>query len=607
MGSLLSAQFSRTTLGGLGARKLRALASALQLSERLTTQALDVFALMGESWADWAVGDAPVWPNDISDDGTPFEFSASFDGTSPRLRMLVESQTEPISRMSSWEAGLALGERLRATGLADLSMFDEIRDLFVPHAAAQGRFSLWHAAVVEQGRPALFKAYVNPCLFGTRSAPYVVERALQRLGFEEAWRFVKERLSSDPNTEVRYFSVDLEQPEQARVKIYLGCSDTAWAVDRLIAGARNVQSDDAQHWLSALTASQGPFDKRPILNCFSFRRQQRVPDVTVHVPIRCYVKHDAEALARVSTLLTAADAERLSASLSAVSERPLNVGRGLLTYASLRREDEATRVTVYLAPEAYSITSRRPTVPPANGFSSGVHKASLKTLPGSSLMTDVLTFIARYEQLLCAQPLFRHLGGAGTTEQAERVSAYLSLLVLWLGDLFRFAQDRVSDPGIALGLAELSRVAAARAARFRQELQDIGLSPNNLSLYTEEHSLIREVAFARVADVVSAEEDCVRLGIVLSISATCAQVLKAGTAFAERAVLAPARRVAPVDPLDPKQRPPSESFEHFDSKLDLSQISMSELVASDVYAAIDRCFESVLRVVAMIDEVSFGA
>src|SRR6187401_1583831 len=122
MGSLVSTQSSGVTLGALGERKLRALAAALQLSERLTTQALEVFTLMGESWANWPVGDAPVWPNDISDDGTPFEFSASFDGHAPRLRMLVESQSERISRISSWAAGLALGERLKAEGRADLSL-----------------------------------------------------------------------------------------------------------------------------------------------------------------------------------------------------------------------------------------------------------------------------------------------------------------------------------------------------------------------------------------------------------------------------------------------------------------------------------------------------
>ena len=236
------------------------------------------------------MGDVPVWPNDISDDGTPFEFSVSFDGASPRLRMLVESQAEPISRVSTWSAGVALGERLKGAGLVNLSMFEQIRDLFEPHSSVQGRFSLWHAAVIEEGRPALFKAYLNPCLFGIGAAPYIVEQALRRSGFQAAWDFVEERLASDANAQIRYFSVDLEDPESARVKVYLGCSQSADAVDQLIAGAHNSRPHDARRWLDALTASSGPFDARPILNCFSFRRECADPDVTVHVPIRCYVK-----------------------------------------------------------------------------------------------------------------------------------------------------------------------------------------------------------------------------------------------------------------------------------------------------------------------------
>ncbi len=599
MGSLASSSTPGVTLGALGNRKLRALAGALELSSELTQQALGVFGVMSESWSEWAVGDTPVWPNDISDDGTPFEFSASFDGSAPRLRMLAESQAEPISRVSSWAAGLALGRRLQSAGLADLGLFEQIEDLFVPHSGSQGRFSLWHAAVVEEGQPALFKAYVNPGLFGVASAPYVVEQALRRLGFEQAWADIRERLASDVNAEVRYFSVDLEAAESARVKIYLGCSQSAAAVDRLIGHSRNSQPDDAQRWLATLTASQGPFDARPILSCFSFRHEHAQPEVTVHVPIRCYVKHDTEALARVSQLLTPTDTERLSRALSAVSERPLNVGRGLLTYASLRRERDATRVTVYLAPEAYSITSRRPSAPPPSGFSSGVHKTSPRKLTSSVTMADAQALIARQGELLRVQPLLTHMAGPGDLEQAEALVSHLSLLVLWLGDLFRFAQERATDPKVSPRLAEQAAAANARAQRFRAELDALqGLGPQTLSLYTEGHALIREVAFARVADVISANDDSVRLGMALSVSATCEALLLAGLAFVQRAAgQAPARQAATDE---------GARFEA-DTQPQLSLINLSDSVAVEVYAAIDRCFESVLRVVTAIDRATFGA
>jgi len=201
------------------------------------------------------------------------------------LRMLAESQVEPISKTSSWAAGLAFGKRLEAAGLADLSFFEQIQDLFAPHAAARTRFSLWHAAVLEDGKPALFKAYVNPCLLGSGSAPYGRRASAAPAWFADAWCFLAQRLAENPGAEIRYFSVDLEAADSARVKVYLGSSQSADAVDRLISGGRNSQPNDAQHWLHTLTASQGPFDARPILSCFSFRAGSVSPDVTVHVPI----------------------------------------------------------------------------------------------------------------------------------------------------------------------------------------------------------------------------------------------------------------------------------------------------------------------------------
>ena len=593
MGSLTSTQAHSVSLGALGRRKLRALAAALELSHELTAQALEVFSLMSGSWGDWAVGDSPAWPNDISDDGTPFEFSASFDGGAPRLRMLAESQTEPLSEHSSWAAGLLLGQRLRDKQLADMSVFEQVQDLFAPRAGrTHSRFSLWHAAVIEEGQPALFKAYVNPCILGTGSAPDLVEQALHRLGFDEAWTFLEQCLADNSSAQIRYFSVDLVAPEEARVKVYVGCAQSAQAVDRLIEGARNSEPDDAQRWLQTLTASQGPFDARPILSCFSFRRDLMTPDVTVHVPIRCYVKHDAEALARVSDLLTATDAARLSRALNAVSDRPLNVGRGLLTYASLRREAAAVRVTVYLAPEAYSITSRRPSVPvPSSDLSSGVHKTSQRNEAPS---VDLHARITRQVDLLHAHPLLSRLRQPGTLAQVQSLISHLSLLALWLGDLFRIARERATDPQTGHRLALHAAAAGALARQFRAELDALGLSAGSLSLYSEEHTVIREVAFAQVADLISAEDDFVRLGMVLAVSATSEELLRAGLAFTNRAL----------------GHPSALGADEGSSAEELPQLSlagMPEAVAADVCAAADRCFESLLRVVAALERATFGA
>ncbi|MEO7038295.1 MAG: tryptophan dimethylallyltransferase family protein [Polyangiaceae bacterium] len=594
MGSPAFKQIPGISLGALGKRKLRSLAAGMDLSEALTAQALDVFALMSESWADWAVGDSPVWPNDISDDGTPFEFSASFDGNSPRLRMLAEAQTEPISKVSSWAGGLALGKRLKAQRLADLTLFEQIQDLFVPLAGARSRFSLWHAAVLEEARPALFKAYVNPCLFGLGSAPYVVEQALRRLDFGDAWAFLEERLAHNPGVEIRYFSVDLAAPERARVKVYLGCGESAAAVDHLISSASNSQPQDAQQWLNTLTASQGPFDARPILSCFSFRHGLATPDVTVHVPIRCYVKHDTEALARVSNLMSPEDSQRLSRALAAVSERPLNVGRGLLTYASLRREASTVRVTVYVAPEAYNITSRRPSMPPAIDHNSGVHKTSPRAADQpAATMANVQALITRHQKLLREQGLLRHLHGPGDLAQAQLLASHLSLLVLWLGDLSRFACELASDPRVVARLVECTADERERGRRFSVMFEALGISAQAPPLFSAEHASLRELAFACMADVTSATDDRVRLGIVLAVSAICEELLSVAVAFAERVVTgAPSARVE-LGRFDEDTQP------------QLSLIGLTGEVGADVFAAAERCFESLLKVASAIDSAVF--
>ncbi len=595
MGSLAPLSSPGITLGALGKRKLEALARALGLSSALANQALAVFELMTGAWGDWALGDSPVWPNDISDDGTPFELSASFDGKSPKLRMLVENQAEPISKVSSWSAGLAFGKQLEALGLADLSSLEKIRDLFVPHVRAQSRFSLWHAAVLEEGRPTLFKAYLNPCLLGAGSAPYVVEQALRRLGYEDAWEFLERALAAEPSATLRYFSVDLAAPPSARVKVYVGCSESAAAVDRLLAGGQNSRPRDAHDWLGALTGSEGPFDARPILGCFSFRRGVAAPDVTVHVPIRCYVKHDAEALARISTLLAPGDGERLARALSAVSERPLHVGRGLLTYASLRREDSVVRVTVYLAPEAYSITSCRPSLPPASDFSSGVHKTSPgRALANSATMGDVQALIGRHANFLCEQPLLRHLRGAGTPTQVRQLVGHLSPLVRWLGDLSRLARDHATDAKIIAQLADCGWEERAQSLQFVAALEALGVSPREPPLFSEERDALRELAFARIADVISAHDDGVRLGVVLAVFAMSSEVLSAAVAFATRAMTGAER----------EQTTDLDRF-HEDTRPQLSMIVVTEDTVLDVFAAVERCFESMLKAATAIDRAVF--
>jgi hypothetical protein len=362
----------QTSLRTLGQAKLEALCQALELTSAHASAAAALFDLVSWPWGDCIAGATPIWTNDITDDCTPFELSVSFRGEHTDLRMLFESQMWPLSPTSTWQAGLDFGKRLRAAGKADLTLFERVCDLFAPRSAESQRFLLWHAAVLRDDGPPLFKAYLNPEIHGGPAASLLIERALKDLELAEAWQFVAARLrGTDPEaTRIPYFSLDLEDPKSARAKIYI-TADSSASVERLLDGSERSIAVAAKTWLKTLTGSEGPYRARPMLVCLAFRRGAASPDVTLHVPIRGYVQDDEEAASRVSTLLNQRNVQRLECAMEAVSGRPLSAGRGALTYASLQAPASSPRVTVYLAPEIHS-SPRAPQQP------SGTHALARK-------------------------------------------------------------------------------------------------------------------------------------------------------------------------------------------------------------------------------------
>jgi DMATS type aromatic prenyltransferase len=342
----------------LAVMKLGALSAGLGLSPKHREDAVKIFDLMSQRWAAQAAGIAPNWASDITDDGSPFEFSVALTGALPELRILVESQMFPTTPVSSWQAGLLLNERLRREAGADLTLFDAVVDLFAPVRRTFDRFSLWHAATVCPKGTAAFKIYLNPQIHGIDASFSVAEQAFHRVGLGDAWTSLRAGLPASPeSTALRFFSLDLAAPSEARAKIYVGFPgadlSTINRFHRAMAGC------DAMPWLQALTRSERQLGGRPILTCLAFRCGHAHPEVTVHVPIRSYVAHDQDALDRVRPLVCDRDAETIEASVKAMAGRPLEVGRGLVTYASVRHAGGSERITLYLAPEVYAIASPR--------------------------------------------------------------------------------------------------------------------------------------------------------------------------------------------------------------------------------------------------------
>jgi hypothetical protein len=349
---------TRTTHADVGERKLSRLCDGLSAPQRRGA-AIELFRFLTAGWSHWPVGDTPAWQTDITDDGTPFEFSVAFGGAAPQVRLLVESQQDPIGHLSSWCAGLRLNERLRSIAGVDLERFERIRELFVPGERAT-RFEMWHAAGLDPDGSPSFKLYLNPQVLGPQLAKGIVSEALKRLSLDEAWRFLSTRARGDgERNSFIYFSLDLSSAKTARVKVYVAHERaTAKDIEAALEGCADQGPGDATRWLSGLLGSLGPFEGRPLLTCFAFCSSGAPPRATLHVPVRSYLQSDAEAVERAGKFLQLQQAKALRSAVSQVCARPLEHGCGALTYVSFKRLRRDTCISAYIAPEAYTFDSR---------------------------------------------------------------------------------------------------------------------------------------------------------------------------------------------------------------------------------------------------------
>jgi hypothetical protein len=221
----------------------------------LIGQAIAAFDALASPWSTWALNGAPPWSNDITDDGTPFEFSVAFGERGTQVRLLSESQTLPMSPVSTWRAGLALNERLASEYGADLSSFHQVADLFAPSPSIASRFLIWHAVMLSQYAGPVFKLYLNPRLMGPEAAFGIVDQALKRLGLTQARQFFARRLRAE--SQVAYLSFDLISAAEQRIKVYVDHVGVGGDyIDEYVQGAKDIQPGQAASWIQRLTAGR---------------------------------------------------------------------------------------------------------------------------------------------------------------------------------------------------------------------------------------------------------------------------------------------------------------------------------------------------------------
>jgi len=345
------------SLQSFGSERLAALCQAVGFDGQDTQTVRRTFELMCAPWGKQDIEKIPAWRSDITDDHTPFEFSLAMEGGQPEVRFLLEAQGEPTTLRSSWEAALALNERLHRELGVPLERFEQVKELFEP-VDERARFGLWHAVCVAPGGAPTFKVYLNPFARGPEGAEELVRRAFERLGFTEAWRFLSTvAMRRGGLDQPIYFSLDLSEQRAARIKVYLAHREaTAEDIESVLSLAPEYAPGEPRGFCQALQAGVGRFHgARPTLTCLSFTSDEprRPSSVTLHFPIRCYAANDADALRRIRPLLDTESRALLEQSVKALARRPLEDGVGLIQWVSMRRQGGGRRATFYLATEAY--------------------------------------------------------------------------------------------------------------------------------------------------------------------------------------------------------------------------------------------------------------
>lgn len=589
--SRTQARQSQRTLLQLSTDKLERLCRALGY-EHLAPKAARALEQMSSGWGALPILTVPYWPSDITDDGTPVEFSVVLGGAQPELRLLVEPQQLPGDLQSNWQAGLKLTETLAVEQGASTRRFEEIRRLFAPDPAQSARFSIWHSVAYGASGETSVKVYLNPAIAGREEAPSRVQQALDALGMSAAWSFLSEHVGT--LGDYVYFALDMADTDSARVKVYAAYDARhVQEVDRRLAAAGMSSPGELAAWVESLTGGRAEPDSRPLQVCYSFWSGSAAPGATLYVPIRSSCNSDADALARTKGLLPLGDAAALERSVQAMIDRPLSAGRGMITYVARRVAADDPRVTIYLSPELYSVAATRPHdgAEVRTSMIRGLHTGHGAGAPPVSF-ARVLNVIEARRNELSAHPFLQHLRSAyGSLEEVQRISSRVAFFVMCFQDVLRLVYQLTSDPF-------LKRLAHTHALEdkghdrwYLNDLQRLGATVELRDVFSPEGEAIRDVAYTQISDVMRSADDHARLAVVLALEAAGGEFFQSMIQFVERQ-----KRSAGLMYFARKHQQVEQSHDVLaeEAQNELASLSLRPEAVPEVLAVVDRTFESMV-------------
>ncbi len=322
------------SFAGHGAERLRNLCRGLGLNAEREQEAQKVMSRFLTRWGDTAIGRAPRWKSDITDDHSPFEFSLAMDGLEPELRILVEAQAERPGLLASWEAGRALSRALAEEFGMPLDRLHSIEHLFAP-TDPSAKFAIWHAVALRADSP-----------LSSRSTSIRRPRAAAAREHRGAGhgppRLPRRRVPRSGRSldEIKYISLDMSSRPNARIKLYAAHHQATGAdIEAALSPASYYVSGEAADFCMNMAGQEGPYTNLPVQTCLAYAANHESPLMgTVHFPVRSYAPNDEVVRDRILQYLGEPTAQIYNRAIESFANRPLSEGVGMQTYASLRQQ-----------------------------------------------------------------------------------------------------------------------------------------------------------------------------------------------------------------------------------------------------------------------------
>jgi DMATS type aromatic prenyltransferase len=298
----------------------------------------------------------------LANDEMPVELSFAWSRRGSEARAYFEALGDSPTAWSCQDAGVAVMRRLDGEPGVWLGQYRAVEDLFIV-PGPRPPFCIWTGVVWRRGEHPWYKVFLNPQVCGRGQGGAVTAEAMRRLGLERAWAVFCDHLGqpdfADSATELAIFCLDLRDPGDARVRVYIRHAGAdARVLDHVAACARNHQPGAIARVWSGATGHSGPCPGKPPITTIAFRSGEPAPAaVTVNIPLDPNLANDAVARERVSAVLRGEgiDPAGYLATVHALTDRPLTQS-ALQSWFAYRPGPEP-RGTVYFSTGAYETVS----------------------------------------------------------------------------------------------------------------------------------------------------------------------------------------------------------------------------------------------------------